>query len=121
MLYFGAMIMQYRMAATEQEVELYLTNKGVSRECWKRVADLSIAAFGAPDPAPSLSLGGNAGGDRLETGEEEGKDGNENPFPEAAVDDMRAAREVALNRYVAEAERRRDLAAKLHARSGGNG
>jgi hypothetical protein len=114
-------------------MEQYLTSKGVTRDCWKRsvtiysllvswpvawnscyccrVTELSIAAFGEADPAPSLSL--NSGGNMETGGDEEGKEAD-NLYPEPEVDDMRAARDAALGRYVQEMERKREMVAKMN-------
>lgn len=105
---------RYRMVNSESEVELYLGGKGVTRDCWKRITELSITAFGEADPVASLAL--NSEG-KMDTGEDENAAAADNPFPEAEIDDMRAAKDAALARYVQDMERKRDMLAKMNARS----
>eukprot|EP01039_Chlorochromonas_danica_P003360 gene3360-3683_t len=105
---------KYRMVASAEEAGLYLSNKGVTKGCWGLISDLCTAAFGTPDPTPSSAL--DDGGARIETGNDDGesKENTDNPFPEAEIDDMRAAKTVALQRFMQEMERRRDMAAKMN-------
>lgn len=117
---------QSGLVSSELEVESYLTHKGVTRDCWGRLADLMAAVFGEPDPLSSEAHNGNAAegkdgnADEIETGDADGSGGTgagSNPFPESEVDDMRVVRDAALTRYVQEQERREGMLAKMNARN----
>jgi hypothetical protein len=70
--------------------------------------------FGESEPLPSLSLTQDQ--KEMESGHDNDhshEDAN-NPFPEVEVDDMKAVRDLALQRYVQEMERRQETIAKMN-------
>jgi len=87
--------------AGEASLSQFLTPQGVSRECWGRLSDLVKGVFGPADVGP----------EGVE-GVEEGRD--ENEFPEAEVDSMRAQRDTLLVRYLQEAERKELMLSKMN-------
>lgn len=89
----------------------FITAQGVTRECWTRLSDLLKSFFGPADVGPE-------GIDGIEEGREE------NEFPEAEVDSMRAQRDVALAKYLQEAERKELMLSKMNmaeSKEGGGG
>ncbi len=111
---------KYRLVNSERELDNFLAAKGVTKDCWGRVGDHFAGLFGEPDPLPSLTLGGQS--EEMESSEQSDRAGaNENPFPETEIDEMRAVRDTALVRYIAEMERKAEMQEKMNARSGGSG
>jgi len=106
---------KYRMIASESEMDQYLTQKGVTRDCWNKLTEHMAAIFGECDPLPTHSL--SAKGD-IDNGEnDQNATGDENPFPEPEIDSQRAIRQTALERYIQEMERKQEMIAKLNASS----
>eukprot|EP01033_Poteriospumella_lacustris_P006298 gene6297-4520_t len=105
----------HRLANGASDVDLYLTHKGVSRDCWNRLTQKAAEVFGEAEPLPSYALGDGHGGEDFETGNDgAGSHGpGDNPFPETDVDDMRSARDAQLQRFVQEQERRQEMIAKM--------
>lgn len=89
---------------SENDVAIFLTPTGLTKECWGRFSEHMVSAFGAADPLPEKS--------QVEL--EDGTQGTDNEFPETDVDDARAQRDIALNRYIQEAERKESLLAKMN-------
>jgi dynein light intermediate chain 2 len=105
----------HRLVNDTSDMELFLTHKGVSRDCWNRLTQKAAEVFGEADPLPTYSLeDGRSGQDDFETGQDpHGGQNNENPFPETEVDDIRSARDAQLQRFVQEQERRQEMIAKM--------
>lgn len=95
-------------------MDQYITQKGVTRDCWNRLTDHFANMFGECDPLPSLSLNEQK---EMESGDNENQEDANNPFPEVEVDDMRAVRDLALQRYIQDMERKQEMLAKMNAQS----
>ena len=76
-----------RLIYSESDVPSFLTPQGPAPECWSRFTEHLAVMFGQPDA--SIDAPADAE-DRRE----------ENEFPEAEVDEMRAQRDMALQRYI---------------------
>jgi GTPase SAR1 family protein len=76
-----------RLIYSESEIGNFFDSKGISPECWAKFTDHLATLFGQPDPLPE------AAGDN-----DDRRDDNE--FPEADIDQMRAQRDIALQRYI---------------------
>ena len=77
-----------------------MTHKGVSRDCWNRLTDHVAAVFGEADPLPSMSLNSKGESKEMESGQDDSRGGDENPYPETEIDDMRKLRDAALQRHI---------------------
>lgn len=89
------------MVSSEAEMDLYLTHKGVSRDCWNRLSEHVAAVFGEADPLPSMSLNSKGESKEMESGHDDAGHGEDaNPYPETEIDDMRGLRDASLQRYV---------------------
>lgn len=94
-----------RLAYSESDIAVFLSPQGLTRECWGRLEDVLTQTFGAPDPEPNAA-GAKETGYAVEEGKDGHGDAGGDSYPEAEVDEMRAQRDAALSRYVAEIERR---------------
>lgn len=116
-----------RLAYSEADVAAYVSAHGVTRESWGRFAEVLQQAFGPPDPDPPVAGSQTAAGAGPgEEGKDDGADGGAGAgagagYPEAEVDEARAQRDAALQRYVDEAARREALGARAAAAGSGAG
>jgi hypothetical protein len=81
---------------------MYVSSSGLTKDCWGRLADQLKAVFGEP-VIPAAS-------DR-----EADDQTQENEYPEADVDAMRAQRDLVLERYIIEKERKEATLSKMNA------
>lgn len=105
-----------RLVTEKRDVDLYVTHKGVTKDCWKKMQTHLTTIFGKPDPAPT-SLAETKATDELETGADglsaEQRQMLLNPFPETDIDSTRSLRDAELARHIQEARRREDMQAKM--------
>jgi GTP-binding protein EngB required for normal cell division len=109
-----------RLISDPRDIDLYVTNKGVTKDCWKRIQEHLTIIFGEPDPAPTSTAEAKAT-DELETGAD--RDGLTteqrqmllNPFPETDIDSIRVLRDAELARHIQEARRREEMQTKITA------
>jgi dynein light intermediate chain 2 len=83
---------------------------------WKALARMLEDAFGPADKATSDAANAGADNDKasgFDTDMNTGKENSANEYPEAEVDEERAKRQVVLERYVAEEERKEALLKKM--------
>ena len=115
-----------KLVSSSEDIGLYVTASGPTRDCWERLADHVKAMYGAIESSSAEEKGGNDHDVDSGHGDEKGhgRDGDDD-FPEPDIDDMRAQRDAALERYIQEAERREQTNLKMNAaytsRSGGGG
>ena len=113
-----------KLVNSSEDVGLYLTGSGPTRDCWERLADHVKAMYGAIESSSAEEKGGHDHDFDSGHGDEkgQGRDG-EDDFPEPDIDDIRAQRDAALERYIQDAERREQTNLKMNAayisRSGG--
>ena len=102
-------------ASTESDVNTYITPSGVNKEAWARFETILASVFGAPNPnagkGPGLSLteGASSNKQSSEEGSSPGQTRVANDYPEADVDEARAARDLILDQYMQDAARREKL------------
>ncbi len=91
------------MINSDSDVGNFLGKDGVTKDCWKRLADHLQATFDLPPDTDSSR--------------HQYKDDGELPpevdHPEPEVDEMRAQRDMLLVRYIQEAERREAMQARM--------
>jgi len=99
-----------QFASSESDVASYFSSSGVNKDTWSRFESVLSSIFGTPDPragkGPAVASG-RENQDQI--------DDSSNPaieFPEADIDEARAARDRALEQYVADAARREKMAAR---------
>ena len=99
-----------QFASSESDVASYFSSSGVNKDTWSRFESVLSSVFGAPDPragkGPALASGSD---------NQDHVDDSSNPaieHPEADIDEARAARDRALEQYVADAARREKMAAR---------
>ena len=80
-----------RLASSESDFSLYLSSSSVTRDCWDRMGEILSGLLGPPDPSAVKDKGAE---------EEESKEQQQNEYPEAEIDEVRAQRDAALQRYI---------------------
>ena len=113
-----------KLVNSNDDIGLYVTASGPTRDCWERLADHVKSMYGAVESSSAEEKGGHD--HELDSGhgdeKNHGRDGDDD-FPEPDIDDMRAQRDAALERYIQEAERREQTNLKMNSaytsRSGG--
>lgn len=99
-----------QFATSEADIEAYIGGSGVRKDCWGRFHEVLGSTFGAPDAtagASAVPAGADATDSGLEGGESKDAGGNE--YPEADIDEARAAMDVKLDQYILDVERRERL------------
>ena len=90
-----------RLANSHDDLSLYLTKNGITRDCWDRFAEHIKSVFGTinDDKNESKNNEDDMGGVES-AGVEEGIDHNQNDYPEPEIDEIRSLKDAALERYV---------------------
>lgn len=94
-----------KLGQSEQDLSLYITNSGLTKDCWNRLAEHLKSIFGDPIISAANNLN-----DRDDTDYE-----MPNEYPEPDVDAMRAQRELILERYIQDKERKEATLLKMNA------
>lgn len=89
---------------------IYLTPKGLTRECWNRLAEhLQLTLESGPDEDIRI---------KKTSEDNENTLGPEAEYPEPEIDEMRSQRDIILRRYIQEIERKEAIAARMMAQGG---
>lgn len=96
---------KHRLVSSESDVELFVSAKGLTKDCWNRMLTHLVSIFGTPDS----SLSENS---QIESSDN--NNNNDNPYPETEIDDIRALKDNDLIRFIQENERKEQLNAKLN-------
>lgn len=81
-----------KLLYSETDVSNFVSPQGLTRDCWSRFAEHLNSVFGSADPSPEQL--------HNESISDESNKAEDNEFPEAEIDEMRAQRDVALQRYI---------------------
>ena len=100
-----------QFAASDADIEAYVGGSGVRKDCWGRFHEVLGSIFGAPDASAGASAVPLAEADSGLEGEtkENGAAALGNEYPEADIDEARAAMDVKLDQYILDVERRERL------------
>jgi hypothetical protein len=99
------------LAATESDLSIYLTSKGLTRECWNRLAEhLQLTLESGPDEEIRI---------KKSSAEDDSAPGPESEYPEPEIDEMRSQRDLLLRRYIQEMERKEAMAVRMMSQGGG--
>ncbi len=91
-------------SSNSDAISQYVTNLGLSRDCWVKFGELLKSSFGSPSPEPEvLPYDDGINSDK------------KNEFPEVEIDNMRLQRDALLSRYLQDAERKELLMQKMNA------
>lgn len=92
-------------AASQGDIELFVSGSGIRKDCWGRFHDVLSGIFGQPD----VTAGAAAVKD-VETGDDEEKGERDSMgYPEADIDEARATKDLQLEQYTIDAARRARL------------
>lgn len=100
--------MQSRLAYTEADTAAYISGHGITRESWGKFSDLLTQTFGAADPGPTA-----AASEERKEGDGAEREAGGAEYPEMEVDEIRAQKDAALERYVIEAARREAMSKSM--------
>ena len=113
-------------ASSEADMGLFVSGNGVRKDCWARFHEVLGSIYGAPDATAGASAAPDTDGGALEDDERKER-GGEIEHPEADIDDARATKDLQLEQYIVDAERRARLNAVeadtplMSTRGGGRG
>ena len=95
------------MLRSDAELVDYISESGVARKCWDRFYDYHGSLFGPP----TVETRNNIAETKTDEG---GGDEGENEYPEAEIDAIRAEKDVQLQQYILEADRKEQLLKKMY-------
>ncbi len=95
-------------ASNDSDVSSYLSSSGVNKDTWQRFESVLNSIYGEPNPRAgkgpiSASMKDDTGDDTYNPAIE---------HPETDIDEARAARDIALDQYIADAARREKMASR---------
>ena len=102
-----------RLVRSAAEIAEFITADGLTKACWSKFKDFFVEVFGAPDMKGHSSAG--------EAGVDTDAPMADNEFPESEIDAVRAERDIQLQRYIQEADRKESLLRKMYAGIPGDG
>ena len=95
---------------SEAELADYISDSGIARKCWDRFDNFHSSIFGPPDLLGSMN---NLVESKIDD-EGGGTDEGDNEYPEAEIDAIRAEKDVQLQQYILEADRKEQLLKKMY-------
>jgi len=93
------------MLRSDAELIDYISESGVARKCWDRFYDFHGSLFGPPIVEKK---------NNTESKTDEGGEDGENEYPEAEIDAIRAEKDVQLQQYIIEADRKEQILKKMY-------
>jgi len=94
------------MLRSDAELVDYISESGIARKCWDRFLDFHGSLFGPP----TIENRNSTESKTDEGGDEDG----DNDYPEAEIDAIRAEKDVQLQQYILEADRKEQLLKKMY-------
>jgi dynein light intermediate chain 2 len=106
-----------QFASSDADLEAFVGGNGIRKDCWVRFHEVLTASFGAADasagvsamPAATTNSDGSADGGEEDGSGANGGTGDSNEYPEADIDEARAAMDLKLDQYIVDVERRERL------------